>query len=381
VPRIGEARPNIHVFRANTFHDPVRANITPIPADVNETFTIKYSVPTDSRLHCVAPALWLMISAPLVAELLPGATRLSAIFVLPIEILVWGGAALIIREIVRRRNLGWPNMLLLALALVIAEECLIQQTSLAPLVIKLKGVEYARAGGINYVYFLWAALYESLFVVFVPIGFAELVFYRRRHEAWMSNTALVIVSALFLVGALFAWFTWTQIARPHIFHVERYTPSATPLAAAAIVIISLVVLAVGPTRRAVLWNPNPLPPPHPILIGLSSGGITIAIFALELLAFGILPSLPPWAAVALASSIVAVLVLVAPRCWAHPRWSSSHQCAAIYGAILANMAIFFVAFIGSTPTDFYGKIILDLLATVLLIWLAPRLIHSSPTYG
>ena len=91
----------------------------------------------------------------MVAEVLPGATRISSIFVLPIEIVIWGGGAVMIREVVRRRQLGWLNMLLLAVALAITEECLIQQTSLAPMVIKLKGEEYARAFGVNYLYFLW----------------------------------------------------------------------------------------------------------------------------------------------------------------------------------------------------------------------------------
>ena len=42
--------------------------------------------------------------------------------------------ALMIRDLVRRRRQGWRAMLLLGIALAIAEECLIQQTSLAPLV-------------------------------------------------------------------------------------------------------------------------------------------------------------------------------------------------------------------------------------------------------
>src|SRR5262245_39580711 len=126
--------------------------------------------PTTSGFQRVLPALTLMVLAPLVAEVLPGATRISSIFVLPIEILVWGGGAVMIRFAVRRLRLGWVNMLLLALALSAAEELLIQKTSLAPLVIKLKGVEYARAGGVNYVYLLWALLYETLFVVFIPVA-------------------------------------------------------------------------------------------------------------------------------------------------------------------------------------------------------------------
>lgn len=115
-----------------------------------------------------APAILLMVLAPLIAEILPGATRFSSIFVFPIEMFVWGGGALLIRYAVRKWNLGWLNMLLLALALSLAEEFLIQQTSIAPMVIKIQGVTYGRALGVNYVYLLWALIYESVFVVFLP---------------------------------------------------------------------------------------------------------------------------------------------------------------------------------------------------------------------
>src|SRR5262249_43534232 len=160
--------PSLYAGRVQIFASVVRM---PLMSPDLRTFGQSRPLTTPrSMLRRAAPAIWLMVSSPLIAELLPGATRLSAIFVFPIEVLVWGGATLLIRDVVRRLNLGWPNLLLLALALVVAEECLIQQTSLAPLVIKLKGVEYGCAFGINYVYFLWAAIYESLFVVFIPIG-------------------------------------------------------------------------------------------------------------------------------------------------------------------------------------------------------------------
>ena len=84
-----------------------------------------------SWMSRIAPAVLLMLFAPLLTEVLPGATRFSSIFVLPIEIAVWGGGAVLIREIVRRNGLGWQSLLLLGLALAVAEECLIQQTSLA----------------------------------------------------------------------------------------------------------------------------------------------------------------------------------------------------------------------------------------------------------
>src|SRR5262249_883314 len=112
-----------------------------------------------------APALTLLALAPLVAQLLPGPTPFTALFLFPIEMGVWGGGAVLIRYAVRRWQLGWLNLLCLALALALAEECLIQQTSLAPMVLQLKGQVYARAIGVNYVYLLWALVYEAAFVV------------------------------------------------------------------------------------------------------------------------------------------------------------------------------------------------------------------------
>ena len=57
----------------------------------------------------ILPALTLVVMAPLVAEVLPGATRFSSLFVLPIEMCVWGGGALMIRYAVRRWRLGWAQ--------------------------------------------------------------------------------------------------------------------------------------------------------------------------------------------------------------------------------------------------------------------------------
>ena len=37
------------------------------------------------------------------------------------------------------------------------------------------------------------------------------------------------------------------------------------------------------------------------------------------------------------------------------------------------MIVFFLGFIGASPLDFFGKVILDAIAIALLIWLAIRL--------
>jgi len=317
-------------------------------------------------LSRVAPGLTLMVLAPLIAELLPGATRMSAAFVFPIEVIIWGGGALVARELICRRSLGWVGLVALALALSVAEECLIQQTSFAPLVVKIKGVEYARAAGVNYVYLLWALLYESLFVVLIPVGLTNLLFADRVRDRWLSPVGATIIGVLFVPACAAAWYGWNQVARVQVFHLEPYQLPAH-LAVAGIVAIGVLVAA------AIVAGPNwsarfsrPLPPPNPALLFLLAATVSVAIFVLEVLAFGIAPEVPPVVAIVLAGAIAAALLLV-PRWRAAPSWTLQHEFAALYGATLSNFAVMFVAFIGAPPFDLYGKVVLDAVATVLML--------------
>ena len=331
-----------------------------------------------SRLQRMLPALTLMVLAPLVAEVLPGATRLSALFVLPIEILIWGGGTVLIRAAVRKYRLGWVNLLLLAAALSLAEEFLIQQTSLAPLVIKIKDVEYARAWGVNYVYFVWALVYECLFVVVIPIGLTELIFRQRREEVWLSRMGAAIITLLFFPACGLAWFTWTQIARVEVFHVEAYNPPASYVAIAVAAIVGLIALASGPWRSQLCGNTRPLRPPHPAVLFVLGGIAAVVIFGLEVLAFGIAPEFPPAVAVAIGLGLAAALIAFLPRFFAHAGWTLWHEVGLLYGTIIVNMAVFFVAFLDATPLDFYGKVVFDLLALFGLGWLAVVLFRLHP---
>ena len=69
----------------------------------------------------------LLLLSPVIGEVMSGATRLSYIFALVPEIMVWGCGTLIIREVVRRWQGGWTSTLLLGFGLSVAEEFLIQQ--------------------------------------------------------------------------------------------------------------------------------------------------------------------------------------------------------------------------------------------------------------
>jgi hypothetical protein len=319
------------------------------------------------KMRKIKPALTLMIASPLLTEVLPGSTRFSTIFVFPIEICVWGGGALLIRYAIRRKHLGWLNMLLLALALSVAEEFLIQQTSVAPMVVQLKNIIYARAFGINYVYLLWALAYETIFVVFLPIYLVELIFPYRREELWINRAGIVLIMLLFVLGSFFAWYSWTQIARPKVFHVPTYNPPLGTIVIAVILIFGLLFAALGPIREKFEIKLLPLKTPRLRTLNVASALWAVLWYGLVILAVGIAPSFPPVLAVGAGLLMVAAILFLVPRWTIDKGWNHNHTFALIFGATLGSMIAGFLGFIGTTAIDLYFKIIVDVLACVLLI--------------
>src|SRR6202042_264234 len=130
-----------------------------------------------TQQNSLAPIIIILLFAPFITEVLFGSTRLS---VLPFEALpeigVWGCGALIIRELYHRSKKNWISLLIFGIALACAEELIIQQTSLAPLIGTSLTHEYGRWLGVNWTYFLWALIYESVWVIVIPVTLTEMIF-------------------------------------------------------------------------------------------------------------------------------------------------------------------------------------------------------------
>jgi hypothetical protein len=320
-----------------------------------------------------APAITLMFMAPLLAEVLPGATRFSSIFVFPIEMAVWGGGALLIRYVVRCKNLGWLSMLLLAVALSIAEECLIQQTSLAPMVIKLKGETYARVFGVNYVYFLWAIIYESVFVVFLSVYLVELIFSTRKDGVWISRGGMFAVIPLFFIGSFLAWFSWTHIARVKVFHLELYNPSLSQVIIAVAAIFILIYVATKTLKNKQVNQSSPIKPPLPLVLGISGAVWATLLYGIVLLGFGIAPHFPPLIAIATGVILLAGLpIAILPRYAASAFWTVNHQYGLVCGTIVGSMLSGQIGFMDTAGPDLYFKIISNIIAVILLIILGVK---------
>lgn len=325
-----------------------------------------------SWFYRALPALTLMLMAPLMAEILPGATRFSTLLGFPaifvMEVLIWGTGAVLARFLVRKYRLGWLNLLLLAVALAVAEECLIQQTSFASLVVQIKGVEYGRAFGFNYVYFTWAMLYEAIFVVCVPVALCEMLYPTRKESPWLNIWGIIPLILLFVPASFAAWYGWNIIARANTFHLPPYYLPQNLAIISVVTLVVLIGLAVGPLRRLLATPARPANPPHPFTLALLGIAAAAAIFAIEVLAFGAAPQVPPIVPVIGGIALAGVMVAFVPGWLASPQWTTGHMIAMTFSIAWANFGFLFIGF--GSGIDLYGKIVLDILGVMLMIWLA-----------
>ena len=80
----------------------------------------------------LAPAVLLTLLAPIVAEFLLGDFSIRKIGIALALLPLYGGGALLIREIARRTGRGWPTIVLLAVAYSLLEEAFLTQSLFNP---------------------------------------------------------------------------------------------------------------------------------------------------------------------------------------------------------------------------------------------------------
>jgi hypothetical protein len=218
-------------------------------------------------------------------------------------------------------------------------------------------------------------------VVFVPIVLTELIFRSRRDVPWLKTWSTWMVGIILVLACFPAWYSWTQIARVQVFHVPAFNPPLIQVLLASLAIVALLFAALGPARRALTNVAAPLAPPSPWLLGVGAGIAATVWYGICLLAFGIRPQFPPAIAVVTGLAIVALAIYLLPKFAAHPAWRDTHLLGLTLGSVLSTMGVNFFGFIyGTSKLDLYGKIVLDVIATILLIWLAVR-VSSKPASG
>ncbi len=323
----------------------------------------------------IAPIATLLLLAPIIGELLIGATRLSYLFVLVPEIMVWGCGALMIREAVRRWHGGGTSLLLLGLALSIAEEFIIQQTSLAPLPWPGANPSYARVWGVNWIYFLFMLGYECVWVVLVPVQVTELIFRDRRHEPWLRTRGFIISGLVFILGSYIAWFAWTQRARPVVFHAAKYQPPRVTITLGALAIVTLVLTSYALAKRKsrpAEPKTSRTPPPWLVVLGtLVMGFPWYWLIGLMFVPRHLAPWIPMLAGICWAALSIAVV-----KWWsAAPRWQDMHRWAIALGALVVCMVAGFPGSSSWPKGDLVFKVAINVIAFVWMVYFGRR-IHA-----
>jgi hypothetical protein len=316
-----------------------------------------------------APALVLLMLAPAVAEVLFGATPITNPGGLLPDMAVYGCGALLIREVARRRGLGWSSILVLGVAFGIVEEGLALESLFNPSLFNA-GELGGRALGINWVWAQWTLGYHAVWSISIPILLAELAFPARRSEPWLGRAGLITAGVFYVLGIL----VFSAIFRFAV--APGFAAPTIPFIVAVLGVVGLVTLAlwrpVGSVgaRRSKLVRSAPSPWLVGLLAFVAAGAWFVPLLDLpDTLRTG------TWVLVPMLLALVAatVVAMLFGR-WSAPErpWTDLQRLALAMGVLLASMLYGFFYVTADSLVDRTGQAIASVVAMVLLGLLARR---------
>jgi hypothetical protein len=337
--------------------------------------------------------LTLVVLAPLTAEVLTGSTPILVLLTNPALLLfqcaLYGSGVVLVREVVRRRGLGWPSILLLGAAYGILEEALIVSSWFNPnwpdvcvrTVHATTGLcDYGRVWGTSLIWALSLTAFHATCSVAIPILLTERLYPERPAQPWLRRPGLmgfgVSLGLAWLVGgALFGFVIFRQQGYAH--------PPLGPYLAALALALALVwvALRLRPPLRdlSFIWT-------RTALMSLSKREVPrawilralgfVAVFAMIFVpTFFQSASVPYYVTLAV---LAVLLILLAWRilAWSRkPGWGSRQELALATGALGCFILVFaplheLEGTLNGKPM--HGSAIVALIYLVGLTWLSFR---------
>lgn len=319
------------------------------------TNTTVVTAPRQRSVRRSLPALGLFFLSPLVAEFLLGNIPISALFALFGLAPLYGGGAVLIRELVRRRGWGYPSVVVLALAYGVLEEGLTTQSLFNPNYADQRLLDQGHIGflGMGAPWTVFVLGLHTIWSITVPIVVVESMS-RRPREPWLGKVGLSVYGALFVVGIIAT--TATQLG------MDSFVAAPAQFAGVLVAIAVLIVVAIRIGRRTPRSTAGKVPTPWLFAVAglvVSSGWMLIS----DLVQNGWLG-----AALMLAIGIVAAVVLV--RTSRRTGWTRQHALAVAGGTLLTYAWHAFPedpVFAAPHVVDLVGNVVFALLAVALLV--------------
>jgi len=267
----------------------------------------------------IGPAVVLFFMAPLVAEFLLGDLPVTMLPALVILAPMYGGGALLIREIARRTGRGWPAIFGWGLAYAICEEAFTTQTLFNPdylhLNLHLLQPAYVPALGIGIWWTVHVLTLHTVWSIAVSIALVESLVPARAAQPWLDNPGLPVTAVLFLLGAAASTLV-TLRQDPFVASAAQFATAAVACAAVIAATFRLRSLPVSKAAAPPVWLPG--------VTALAAGSIFLMI-----------PRQWAWGAVGL-YLLLFIPVIVLVRRWSQSRgWNQMRRLALAGGAALA----------------------------------------------
>jgi hypothetical protein len=317
----------------------------------------QFSTGVAIQLRRVAPAIGLFFVTPLVAEFLLGNMTIKMLGMLAILAPVYGGAALLVRESVRRAGRGWASILVLALAYGILEEAFLTETLFNPnymgLNLHLLDPAFIAALGIGGWYTVFVLTLHTVWSISVSIALIEALVPDRVTSPWIGRLGLGLIAVIFTLAAV----SMASYSIGQDYH--HFAASRTQYFWSAIALLILIVSAFRLPQRSNCAARGGVPPPWALgLMALAASS-----------AFLLVPMAWGWSAVGvylLLDTVMVTAILV----WAARRgWDERHKLALAGGAAMAYAWHAFIQVPALGTADVFGKIgnlVFALLAVILI---------------
>jgi len=283
-----------------------------------------------TRLAHLTPAQTLFFLSPLLGEVV-SAYQSPFDMLNPLKLVItvvpYGCGALIVRELLVRRQKGWISLVLLGLAFGLFFEGIVTRVIFNPHWEDLGDLgEYSHRYGVNWTLAVGIVHFQAAISIVCAILLAEMIFPAQRHASWIT-TGKLIRCALVLPG-------WT-------FVIGLFVPFIPPLGAALVLLgLTGLLIALALILPAAPLPPRSRPTPRPRTFGIVGGvGMTLIMIGTY-----VIPSFkyrPP-----LEVSLVGLLILVAAEFTVltvmnngGAAWDDRHRLALVIGFLA-----FFVVF-------------------------------------
>lgn len=316
-------------------------------------------------------ALVLGLLAPLVGEFLLGNKPITAIAGLILLAPLYGGAAILIREVSRRHGGGWFMIILLSMAYGLLLEGILDQMIFNPAYLKLESFDgWARIPGFNASASLiqGSLTLHTIWSMCLPILLIELFDKRPGNKPWLSRRGLKVTAAVFALAAV----------ATILIHYDEFKFMASPAQLGVIVcaVMALCVAAFKLKPRITPAHGHTAPTPRKV------ARRTFMALSLYWVAWIFMVGGEAgleWFNVVFWLIWASAVTLVSLRWMRSDGWGDRHRLALARGALLTYVWVgFFQAGVvyGLNPIVVLGNVVFGAGAIILLRAAAHR--HHSP---